>query len=500
MPRLSLALVVHREQGYLEPLVASILDQGAADVEIVAIDDASPDHVPAILDSLAERDARVRVRHLPSRVGLGAGRNLALEMAEGEYVWFVQTTGLLAPGALATVLDRLDATRPDVLLVQHERAGTTGGRRPGPHLDLLRRVAQTGSVTLDRCPELAGLAPGGQNKLFRREFLKDIGARFGDRGHSELSVTWPALLAAGRIAAEPAAVYIGRTPPNAVRDTYVEGSPFDALDRYEEVFAFAEAHADRLGDRRALVAPAMLRHELSLVKRVPAPEREAFLEQVAERHRRHGTAVRLPGRRTFRLRDRARAARRVLRPRAVAGRLRRRVRRRRETELERHYRARLREPVDPQLAVFAAYWYRGYSCNPRAIYERARELLPDLRAVWVVSADAADTMPAGVEYVVAGTREYYDLIARAGYFVNNVNFPNHLVKRDGTTHVMTHHGTPVKRMGFDLVDTPGADSRVGFAGLLRRCARWDFSVTQNAFTTVAWDRAFPTRHETLEVG
>jgi CDP-glycerol glycerophosphotransferase len=84
--------------------------------------------------------------------------------------------------------------------------------------------------------------------------------------------------------------------------------------------------------------------------------------------------------------------------------------------------------------------------------------------------------------------------------VNNVNFPNHLVKREGTTHLMTHHGTPVKRMGFDLVDTPGADSRVGFAGLLRRCSRWDFSVTQNAFTTVAWERAFPTRHETLEVG
>jgi CDP-glycerol glycerophosphotransferase len=150
--------------------------------------------------------------------------------------------------------------------------------------------------------------------------------------------------------------------------------------------------------------------------------------------------------------------------------------------------------------VFAAYWYRGYSCNPRAIYERARELVPDLRGVWVVNADAADTMPAGVEYVVPGTREYFDLIARARYFVNNVNFPNHLVKRDGAVHVMTHHGTPVKRMGFDLVDKPGADSRVGFAGLLRRCARWDFSVTQNAFTTVEWERAFPTRYETLEVG
>jgi CDP-glycerol glycerophosphotransferase len=65
---------------------------------------------------------------------------------------------------------------------------------------------------------------------------------------------------------------------------------------------------------------------------------------------------------------------------------------------------------------------------------------------------------------------------------------------------MTHHGTPVKQMGLDLLDTPGAGYRTGLAGLLRRSARWDYSVTQNAFTSVAWDRAFPTRHETLEVG
>ena len=54
-----------------------------------------------------------------------------------------------------------------------------------------------------------------------------------------------------------------------------------------------------------------------------------------------------------------------------------------------------------------------------------------MRGVWVVKRDAVATLPAGVEYVVAGTREYYDVIARARYFVNNVNFPNHLVKRDG---------------------------------------------------------------------
>jgi CDP-glycerol glycerophosphotransferase len=101
---------------------------------------------------------------------------------------------------------------------------------------------------------------------------------------------------------------------------------------------------------------------------------------------------------------------------------------------------------------------------------------------------------------MAGSRDYFDLIARASWFVNNVNFPNNLVKREGQTHVMTHHGTPLKRMGLDLRTAPDGGERAGLPGLLRRCARWDFSVTQNAFTTPIWERVYPTRYESLEVG
>src|SRR5881628_646960 len=85
---------------------------------------------------------------------------------------------------------------------------------------------------------------------------------------------------------------------------------------------------------------------------------------------------------------------------------------------ESRYRQALREPIDPDLAVFGAYWYRGYSCNPRAIYEKMRELAPDIRGIWVV--EAGGKVPDGVESVVAGSRAYYRLPARATYFVNNV--------------------------------------------------------------------------------
>jgi CDP-glycerol glycerophosphotransferase len=67
-------------------------------------------------------------------------------------------------------------------------------------------------------------------------------------------------------------------------------------------------------------------------------------------------------------------------------------------------------------------------------------------------------------------------------------------------HVMTHHGTPLKHMGLDLRPTLGEGETSRLPGLLRRCARWDYSVSQNAFTTPIWERVYPTRYESLETG
>jgi CDP-glycerol glycerophosphotransferase len=150
--------------------------------------------------------------------------------------------------------------------------------------------------------------------------------------------------------------------------------------------------------------------------------------------------------------------------------------------------------------VFAAYWYRGYSCNPRAIYEKLREEAPWIRGVWIVKREHERSMPPGVDHVVAGTRAYYQLIGRAKYFVNNANFPNDLVKREGTIHVQTHHGTPLKRMGLDLKDAHFASAHMNFDRLVRRVSRWDYSITSNAFSTEIWERVYPGSYETLEVG
>jgi CDP-glycerol glycerophosphotransferase len=508
MPALTVAVVVHGEQAYVEGCVRSVLDQRFGDLELIVVDDAATGHAPALLDGLEQADERIRVLRVPERVGHAAARALALEHATGDHVWFIAPADRIAPGALAGVAARLRAADADVLIVGHTRHRASGSVRPGPHQRLLGRIEKAGLTTLDAHPALAATGRDAWDKVIRRRLLETVSAPLAP----DAGVSWPALLAAERIAAHPEVAYERHLAPNAPGP---REDPLTLLTTYDAVFAVGDGVP---AARRRLVAGAMSSHVLDRLGGLPAAERAAAFARLADALRRHargdepgpaGRVGRLRARllargdlRSYEAFETARRGVRSLQARRAAlsrqvGRGRRAVRRRR---LERGYRRSLRRPIDPDLAVFAAYWYRGYACNPRAIYEKACELVPGMRAVWVVQPGGAAALPAGVEHVVAGTPEYFDVLARARYFVNNVNFPNHLVKRPGSVHVMTHHGTPLKRMGMDLRGTLVAGRKMDFDALLRRCERWDFSVSSNPLSTLVWERVYPTRHETLETG
>ncbi|HEX3906526.1 MAG TPA: bifunctional glycosyltransferase family 2 protein/CDP-glycerol:glycerophosphate glycerophosphotransferase [Mycobacteriales bacterium] len=530
MPRLSVVLVVHREQAWIHECVRSILEQSYRDFELIVIDDASPDHGPQLLDDLASADDRIRLLHLSTALPRGAARNIALDRADGDYLWFVQTTDRIPEDAFARVAARLDETDPDVLLVDHVTTSPLGVTQPSSYHGVIAKAAAAGGFRVVDRPAVADVGGFAGNLVLRRRHVLMLGVRFGEGGFDELSVTYPALLAADRVSALEGPAYHRRIIGNADTDPAVHGRPSDVIAQYRVVFSVIDAYGGRARAARGTLPSRMVRQGLEILETLPADEQRPFFHELASEWSRQakGKSARPHGRRELllhqALRTRSFAAYRAMaaatdNPRAIAVAAAhavgvKRPRRAggtpgvarqddlRDTARLAKYYAKQRElPLEPDLAVFAAYWYRGYSCSPRAIYEKARELVPWLRGVWIVTAEGAGSMPDGVDYVVAGTEEYYRLLARATYLVNNVNFPNNWVKREGQVHVQTHHGIPVKLMGMDLLNSPGEAYRtMKFPSLLKRIAKWDYSLTRTAFDTLCWEHAYPMPYTTLEIG
>ncbi|MGW1167994.1 CDP-glycerol glycerophosphotransferase family protein [Streptomyces sp. NPDC001153] len=506
MPQLSVIVYGPNAQGHLTELLDSLEARPLPDAEVVvaAVGDwareTAEGHAPETV-----------VVPLPEGTGDAAARAAGAARATGRWLHFVHAKDSLPAGAARLIAERtaeLDATDGagvDVLVFDH--ATTTWQTAATPSRDgrLLAAVGRE-SLPLDEAADLLRLTPLLGNRALRAEFWRAHEERLTT--DDEPQAAYAALLHAGRVACLNQAAYESRElrpeslPPLAPEDR------FELIERYESLLALAK-------DRRAargVLYDLMMRDLVRTFAGENLPDavareffRRASLAAVRWRPENHERPAGVEGVRHSLLEEGAytkyrafqaanrtrRAAKKAVRTRKkqVGAKLR-----------DQQYRRALTRPVDPNLAVFAAYWERGVACNPAAIAAKLRELAPHIRPVWVVSKSNEALLPPGTDHVIPGTRRYWETLATAKYLVNNVNYPNAVVKRPDAIHLQTHHGTPLKRMGLDQMEHPAAAKGLDFDALLARIDKWDYSVSANSHSTRMWERAYPARYTSLDYG
>ncbi|MEB8336532.1 bifunctional glycosyltransferase/CDP-glycerol:glycerophosphate glycerophosphotransferase [Streptomyces endophyticus] len=512
MPRFSVIVPAYLVQAYLHACLDSVLGQSYTDLELIAVDDASPDACGEILDSYAARDPRVTVVHLPQNVGLGEARNAGLERASGDYVVFLDSDDTLTPGSLAAIADRVkDTGGPDVLIYDYARAHWDGSLVRNQHAQMLNESGPQPFALADR-PSLMRLLMVVWNKAYRREFLADSGLTFHPGYYEDTAWTYPALMAADSVATlDRVCVHYRQRRQGNILST-VSTRHFDVFDQYDRVFAFLDAHPELNDQWRRVLFRRMIDHFCTIFTtrgRLPRGSRAAFLRRARSHYARYRTPggpvrtptrlrhglVRLGAHRVYLVitgtrRVRVRALRHVRRAAHAA----------RGAALQAHYLIQCRLPVKDDLAVFSAYWNRGYSCSPAAIESMVRDLVPSIRTAWIARPAHTHTVPTGTRRLTPGTFSYWTALARAKYLVNNVNFDRRLRKRPGQVLLQTHHGTPLKKMGLDLQEHPAAGGGMDFATLLTNVDKWDYSLSANRHSTLTWERVYPAGYTTLEYG
>ena len=112
-PKVSIIIPVYNVEKWLRDCLDSVLAQTMQDLEVLCIDDASPDNSGMILDEYAGKDPRFRVFHLQQNQMQGHGRNLGLKDARGQYVYFLDSDDKITPESMEELYqicerDRLD--------------------------------------------------------------------------------------------------------------------------------------------------------------------------------------------------------------------------------------------------------------------------------------------------------------------------------------------------------------------------------------------------------
>lgn len=114
--KLSVIVPVYKTENYLRKCVDSILASTYENLEVILVDDGSPDGSGAICDKYAERDARVKVIHKENG-GLSSARNAGLDIATGDFITFVDSDDYIACDIYEKLVEKLMADNADIVMM-----------------------------------------------------------------------------------------------------------------------------------------------------------------------------------------------------------------------------------------------------------------------------------------------------------------------------------------------------------------------------------------------
>ncbi|MDY5647228.1 MAG: glycosyltransferase family 2 protein [Lachnospiraceae bacterium] len=169
---ISVIIPIYNVENYLRRCVDGIRSQTYRNLEIILVDDESPDGCGAICDAYALEDDRIRVIHQKNR-GLSGARNAGIDAARGDYLVFVDSDDYVTEDFIGRLYEALVSTGSD--LAQCKWNYVQGGPIPDPALD-------TGTITVYTGTQMMAnlYIPDGAyyvvawNKLYRKELFEGI--------------------------------------------------------------------------------------------------------------------------------------------------------------------------------------------------------------------------------------------------------------------------------------------------------------------------------------
>ena len=169
-PSISVIIPVYKVETWLDICVESVLAQTYKELEIILMDDGSPDSCPRLCDAWAEKEPRIQVVHKPNG-GLSSARNAGLAVATGEYILFVDSDDVLHPALCSRLMDALTATGADISVC--DAAHIFPGQAP-QYQDCEAYTLLESQKAIEEMWYQNSFLPSAWAKLYRRSLWQEI--------------------------------------------------------------------------------------------------------------------------------------------------------------------------------------------------------------------------------------------------------------------------------------------------------------------------------------
>ena len=239
MMLVSVVIPVYNVESYLRCCVDSVISQTYQNIEVILVDDGSPDNSGKICDEYASKDKRISAIHKVNG-GLSDARNVGLAMAKGDYVMFVDSDDFLDSRMLETLCRDLQEQNADVAVVGFRMFEWEEELAPAklavPVQCMTGREAIRSTLVSDELGDFAW------NKLYKRELFRDIRYPLG-RMMEDQGTTYRIFQQCSKVAYRPVPLYYYYQRPDSILHRRNMKFYEDKLDMgYQKYQAIREAY------------------------------------------------------------------------------------------------------------------------------------------------------------------------------------------------------------------------------------------------------------------
>ena len=173
--KISVIVPIYNTENYLRKCVDSLLCQTYESLQIILVNDGSKDASPEICDEYARQDKRITVVH-KANGGLSSARNAGLEVAEGQYIGFVDSDDYVAPQMYEKLIEAITNNDCDIANVMYERVDENGITSPSPVPHKEDEIIQAKDFVRELMMHTGDVSVC--TKLFKRELFDTV--KFGE--------------------------------------------------------------------------------------------------------------------------------------------------------------------------------------------------------------------------------------------------------------------------------------------------------------------------------